>query len=713
MEDSAAQAGYSRRALTRARPDDPDRSRREGDLSRRSEASNFCDILADAPLGVAVVSARGKCLAANQAFASLLGCDPNEAQGRNVLEGDDGRLAVLLKVARRGGHGSIDGPAFAGRAGSWCVRARATPTGSVLLMLENRTEVDLATHAFHASERRFDLLMDSSSEGIVVHRQGAIFYANPAAVRMLGGGDMTDLAGRALDEFVEEAAMDSFGDWLRAASGPASASVSHRLRGLDGRFFVAEARALQAPVDDGPAGFLFLRDLTERSRLEAELARAQRLSSIGSRVGSVVHDFNNLLAGIQGSISLVEKQLESPADARRALNTARAAADQAGRLARDLLTSDGGESAEPARVCVFEVIGEVTELLRNMSGKRVDLSVAVADETMAARLPRSQLYQVLLNILTNGRDAVREQGKIHVSLRRSGTANKWIELTIIDDGPGMEAETRERLFEPFFTTKAPGEGTGLGLATVSTIVKQVGGLIEVESEPGNGSTFRVFLPNADLSTSATSPSRRRASESARTSPMARAVPVMAMNASPQTSAEGSPRGHVIVCDDDARLGTLTASLLESGGYRVEAHTDAAALLSGELGGAGVVLLDLHMGSQDILAVLDALVRRERPPAVVLTSGSSPEDIAEEIRNHSVVVDYLMKPYRPERLAACISKAVSGPGPERGSHQRVRVPIGDGGAPSDRNSESGTRHAFSTETRERSICRGDRGGRGRR
>ncbi len=713
MEDSAVQAGYASCALTRARPEDPDRSRREGDPSRGSEASNLCEIFADAPLGVAVVSARGKCLAANQAFATLLGCDPKGARGRSVLEGDDGRLAVLLKVARRGGQGSIDGPAFAGRAGSWCVRARATPSGSVLLMLEDRTEVDLATHAFHASERRFDLLMDSSSEGIVVHREGLIFYANPAAVRILGGGNITDLSGRALDEFVEEAAVDSFRRQLRARSGPDSEPVTHRLRRLDGRFFEAQARAFEAPVDDGPAEFFFFRDVTERGRLEDELASAQRLSSIGSRVGSVVHDFNNLLAGIQGSISLVEKHLESPEAARRALDTARAAADQAGRLARELLTSDGGENAEPARVCVFEVIREVTELLGNMEGKRVDLSVAVADETMAARVARSQLHQVLLNILTNGRDAVREHGKIHVSLRRSGPAKEWVELAIIDDGPGMDAETRERLFEPFFTTKERGEGTGLGLATVSTIVKQAGGRIEVESEPGKGSTFRVLLPNADLSTAATTQTLQRTIQTAPTLPIAQAVPMTATSASSPARAEGSPRGHVIVCDDDARLGTLTATLLESSGYRVETHIDAEALLNGKLGGAGVVLLDLHMGSQDILLVLDALVRRERPPAVILTSGSSPDDVAEAIRNHPVVVDYLMKPYRPERLAACISNAASGPGPDPAMRTGRRELGADDGADAKGPAESGTRCAFSTETRERPIRRGGRGGRGGR
>lgn len=702
--------------MTRARADAEDAHRREGDRSRKREALHLCESLAGAPWGIAVVSARGKVLAANRAFARLLGCAPEAAQGRSVLEGDDGRLRELLTLARRGDPGAIDGPAFANSSASWRLRAESLASGSVLLALEDRTEINIATSAFHASERRFDLLVDSSADGIVLHRDESVLYANPAAVRMLGGRDLADLLGRGLSEFVEASAVASFRRWLgtgttrRRAGAAAPAPVEHRLRRIDGRTFDAEATQAEATVDDGPAQFVFVRDVTDRRRLEEELERAHRFSSLGTLAGSVAHDFNNLLAGIQGSISLVERHLETPEAAKRALDTARAAADQAGSLARELLTFSRGQKAEPVRVQVFEVIREVTGLFANMGGKEVELSVAVSDETVAAWVARSQLHQVLLNILLNGRDAVDEGGKIHVSLRRSGPAEQWIELTVLDDGPGMDAATRERLFEPFFTTKGPGQGTGLGLSTVYGIVKQAGGWIEVESEPGKGAAFRVFLPSGDR-------------ERAQAPQAAQALRTMLAPDATTTAgpAAGSPLaavphepaahlGHVIVCDDDARLCKLTVALLESSGYRADAHTDANALLGGELGGAQVVLLDLHLGSQDILPVLDALSTRGRP-AVVITSGSSPEDVADAIRNHPLVVDYLMKPYRAERLTACLLNAVSDPArdgqPLSSGRQAHRTVLG---GEADRSSESGTRQAYSTQIRERAL-RGTGGGNG--
>ena len=638
----------------------------------------------------------------------MLNATSDDVCGRDLLDKDDGRLRAAMGAARKGGEGICRGPLFAEGFSSCRVRIGALESGSLLLSLEDRAEVDIATDAFHASERRFDLLVDASTDGVIVHQAGVIVYANPAARRLLGGSDVAGVVGRGLSEFVDDTSVDAFKRWMRELRSNPGEPREHCVRRSDGRALQAQAVMLEGPVDDGPAQFLFLRDVTERRRLEAELERSHRFAALGSLAGSVAHDFNNLLAGIQGSLSLAERHIASPDDAKRALDTARAAVEQATSLTRELLAFGRGERPEAVRVRVTDVIREVAELFRNMDGVEVGLSVAIADETIAAWAARSQLHQVLLNVLVNGRDAVGNGGKIHISLSHSGPEREWVKLSVIDDGPGMDAATRSRIFEPFFTTKGPGSGTGLGLSTANSIIKQLGGWIEVESELGKGAAFHVFLQSAEKAAAAPP----RAVEHERSAPPA-SGPVSAPPADPRRDAERI-LGDVVVCEDDARLCLLTAGLLESSGYRVSTHGDAAALLRAELHGEEVVLLDLHLGSDDILPVLDALAARKRSPSVVITSGTSPEDVPVAVRTHRLVVDFLAKPYRVERLTACLLSAMvtSRPDSAASASPASREEPGEGEQEkTERSAISGTRPAYNTEVRERPRRTGGHNGNG--
>ncbi|MDE2293683.1 MAG: response regulator, partial [Elusimicrobia bacterium] len=248
---------------------------------------------------------------------------------------------------------------------------------------------------------------------------------------------------------------------------------------------------------------------SERRSLEERYRQAQRMESIGRLAGGVAHDFNNLLTAILGFSGFVSESLE-PADPRREdLAEVRKAAERAMSLTRQLLAFSRRQVLEPRVLDLNEVVADIERLLRRVIGADVALETRLAPGLWNVVADRGQMEQVLMNLAVNARDAMPGGGRIvigtenveldaafaagHPSVTPGPHARVWLS----DDGTGMDAATRARIFEPFFTTKGPEKGTGLGLATVYGIVKQSGGSIWVESEPGSGTRFDVYLPRAE------------------------------------------------------------------------------------------------------------------------------------------------------------------------------------------------------------------------
>jgi signal transduction histidine kinase len=234
----------------------------------------------------------------------------------------------------------------------------------------------------------------------------------------------------------------------------------------------------------------------ERQRLESELRQAQKLDAIGRLAGGIAHDFNNLLTAISGYAELA--LAEPGADpVRSELDEIHAAATRAAGLTRQLLAFSRQQELRLELVDINEIVGEMGGMLQRLIGTHVELVIDMAPGLRPIEADPSQMQQVVLNLAVNARDAMPGGGRVDVrtaNVERDG--RPAVVLSVADTGIGMDAETRERLFEPFFTTKVVGEGTGLGLATVHGIVEQSGGEIEVESEPGRGTTFRVVFSAA-------------------------------------------------------------------------------------------------------------------------------------------------------------------------------------------------------------------------
>jgi signal transduction histidine kinase/CheY-like chemotaxis protein len=264
------------------------------------------------------------------------------------------------------------------------------------------------------------------------------------------------------------------------------------------RWLVGRAQLMSG--DDGrPTRLLGIGgDVSERKSLEAQLRQSQKMEAVGQLAGGVAHDFNNLLTVIMSYSDLVIHDLPNGAEHHDDMQQVITAAKSAAALTRQLLAFSRKQILKPSTVNLNALVADMVDMLRRLIGTNIELAQVLIDDLGEARADRGQLEQVLMNLVVNARDAMPKGGRLQIE-----TANveigpaSFVALSVCDTGTGMDDETKEKLFEPFFTTKAPGKGTGLGLATVYGIVQQSGGLIEVFSKPGIGSTFKVLLPRTD------------------------------------------------------------------------------------------------------------------------------------------------------------------------------------------------------------------------
>ncbi len=332
-----------------------------------------------------------------------------------------------------------------------------------------------------------------------VDADGDVLFDSPSIERMLGVPP-SERVGRSMFELIHPEDLPR----ARAAFATAMALrkgtpfIEVRLRHKDGRWRVFES--VGSYVEDGGVrmGIVHSRDITDRKHLEEQLRQAQKMEALGRLTGAIAHDFNNLLTVILGyAEALLDSEVTLPV--RAELREIRRASSSAASLTRQLLVFGRRMPAIFAPMDLNHVIFEVSPMLRRLLGKTVHLRLALDAVRPIVKADRGLIDQVLMNLLINGRDAMPDGGTLTVATRLD--EEERVTLEVSDTGHGMPADVRARIFEPFFTTKDPGKGTGLGLATVYTIVNQAGGTIEVESREGRGTTFRISLPLAHGSTS--------------------------------------------------------------------------------------------------------------------------------------------------------------------------------------------------------------------
>jgi signal transduction histidine kinase/ActR/RegA family two-component response regulator len=399
------------------------------------------------------------------------------------------------------------------------------------------------------------------------------------------------------------------------------------------------------------------RDVAERTReletAQQRLAQSQKLEAIGRLAGGIAHDFNNLLTVIAGRSAVLIDQL-GPEDGRgRHAALIHQSAERAAALTRQLLAFGRRQILQPTTLDLNAVAGQLEPLLRRLIGENIDLRVSLDPALGPVRADASQIEQVIMNLVVNARDAMPGGGQLTLTTadteldeayarRTLGVvAGPHVLLSVTDTGTGMDADTRARIFEPFFTTKEPGLGTGLGLATVYGIVKQSGGHISVYSEPGRGTTFKVFLP-------------RVAAEPA-------AVPVPARNEAPAGGHET-----ILLVEDEPEVRALAREILERLGYAVLAagHPgEVAALLSGRRAPIDLLLTDVVMPHMSGRELADIVLRGYPEMRVLYMSGYTDDAIV-----HHGVLDpgtaFLPKPFSARTLAAKVREVLDAGVPAR-------------------------------------------------
>jgi len=428
-------------------------------------------------------------------------------------------------------------------------------------------------------------------------------------------------------------------------------SLEYRFLTREGRTVWVRDDAVFIPADDGGPdrlqGVMF--DVTERRLLSEQLVQAQKVEAIGQLAGGIAHDFNNLLTAITGYAELLLHRLGDNHRYARELTEILRASERATRVTGKLLAFSRRQPLDPSNLNLNSLLIDLDGLLRRLIGERIQLELSLASGPILVRAEPTQLEQVVMNLVVNARDAMPDGGLVRIAtaLRRIEAAGRgavaglragdYVELSVLDTGSGMDAETRRRLFEPFFTTKPVGQGTGLGLAMAYGIVQQSGGTIQVESEPGKGSTFRVFLPLSGA---------QREVVAGR--PGALSLP--------------GGRERVLLVEDDPAVRDFAISLLVDLGYQVTAASDgieARAIVDREgLDGFELLLTDVVMPRLGGTELARELRARKPELAVLFVSGYARNDseIAALLGPRCL---YLQKPFAPAALAAALRRLLDG------------------------------------------------------
>ena len=423
-------------------------------------------------------------------------------------------------------------------------------------------------------------------------------------------------------------------------SGKRVRPIEHRIVRKDGS--VRWVRATAAP-QYGRRGDLvgydgLIQDVTERRELQEQLAQAQKLQSIGRLAGGVAHDFNNLLTAILGNAELAQMDLAEDHPAKSSLDEITRAAEAAARLTRQLLAFARRQMVEPVPLNLSDVVRGSLDMVGRLLGEDVEVVTGLDPEAWTVEADQGQVEQVIVNLVVNARDAMPRGGRVtievsnlvvgaeHVPERPDIAPGRYVLLSVSDTGSGMRKDVRDHVFEPFFTTKAPGQGIGLGLATCHGIVTQSGGFIWVHSEPGQGTSVRVLLPE----------SRRHVS------------PAIDAAREPR-SARGDEM--ILVVEDEASVRRLAVLGLRSHGYTVlEAANGSEALrVAATEHDIALVVSDVVMPGMRGPELAERL-RTLRPNVQVLLMSGHSEALEAFRDGAGRTIPFLAKPFTPDQLA---------------------------------------------------------------
>jgi len=499
-----------------------------------------------------------------------------------------------------------------------------TPDGlRVYATVVDITARKAAEDAQAESEHRFRAVVEASPNPIVgMDAGGRISYANPQVLPTFGWTP-EELVGQQIERLIPERFTERhIGHRTEFMDAPHARPMGIGLdlwaRRRDGTEFPVEISLSPVKTKDAPLVFARVVDITQRKALEDQLLQSQKMESIGRLAGGIAHDFNNMLSAVSGYAELLLEDLDrhdvDQAETRANVMAIQAAAERATVLTGQLLAFARRQVVSPKVIELNESVTRLEPMLRRLIGERIQFELVPGEVVRRIRCDPSQLDQILVNLVVNARDAIKGTGRIILSTGEAVfdepyamehfdvAPGAYAMVAVSDTGAGMDHETRAHVFEPFFTTKELGQGTGLGLATIYGIVKQANGHIWLYSEPGAGTTFKIYFPLVE----------------------------QPEQLEPQVSSSRGDvgSGRALVVEDEDMVRGLTVRMLRRSGYEVVEARDGNEALEALAAGAAfdVLVTDVVMPGIDGTALAER-VRAERPRvAIILLSGYTAETL---------------------------------------------------------------------------------------
>jgi PAS domain S-box-containing protein len=506
--------------------------------------------------------------------------------------------------------------------------------------------------------RQMAAIVESSQDAILSEDlNGVILSWNLGAEKIFGYTAPEAIGQTARMLLMPDAADDVAANLSRVREGVSWTQETER-RCKDGRRI--EVALTVSPIRDQAGqvagAAVIARDITERKRLEAQLLHSQKMEAVGRLAGGVAHDFNNLLSIIVGYAYLIRSSTPEDEPLRNAADEIMSASDKASALTRQLLAFSRKQVMRPEVLDLNEVMASIGKILPRLLGEDIDLRILPGADLNHVKADPGQIEQVIMNLVVNARDAMPGGGKLTLETNNVNFAGEearqhgvppgdYVMLAVSDSGHGMNAETRARIFEPFFTTKEAGKGTGLGLATVYGIVSQSNGHVWVYSEPGQGTTFKIYLP-----ATADAASRRTTTKP---------EPVLCGNET------------LLLVEDEGRLRDLLAHVLRDQGYKVLAAENGPAALQLITGQKRIDLLltDVVMPAMRGQVLAARLLKRFPDMLVVYMSGYTDNALVHS-GSLSPGTTFLQKPFTPDLVLRRIREVLDEAAERRRSRQRA-------------------------------------------
>jgi len=636
-----------------------DQRRREAEATRALEATlGFYEAM---PLGLIVASEDAGIEHLNGTLATWLGLSASSlARGlvlTDIVSGDGAMLLRALARDATDGARRIDLDLVREDGRSWpatlLVVPRSSEGGFLAAVLERIADEEPGARGSTA-EVRFGRFFQSAPFGIAtVTADGRINRANAAFARLVldgkaGRADMAlDVLTRNVDAErraqVETALEDALSG--KANIQPLEITVGEQREFTRRVFFSTLARGSASE-----AAVLYVIDATELKALERQFAQSQKMEAVGKLAGGVAHDFNNVLTAIIGYSDLL-LQTHRPSDpAYKNIMNIKTSANRAAGLVRQLLAFSRRQTLQPEVLQVNETLTETAVMLRQTIGEKIELKVVPGRELWYVKADRSQLQSVIVNLAVNARDAMPDGGQLtfrsrNVTERESQRlqpqtlpVGEYVLIEVEDTGHGMPPEVQAKIFEPFFTTKSVGKGTGLGLAMVYGIVKQTGGYIFVHSTPGEGTTFRIFLPRHFVDAEGE-------------------LELANGKAKKESHSDLTGAGRVLLVEDEDAVRSFALEALKRQGYEVlEASSGAEAIdmVREAVKPIDIVISDVIMPEMDG-PTMYKLLRETNPGLKIIFMSGYPDDAFKNSLDSEEPFAFLQKPFSLAKLAAKVKE----------------------------------------------------------